>query len=131
MIIRRCRSYEVCCLCGCLVYHILSYSFGATFYHCMFCIVLFNFVSYVFFIVMFMYSYWYVFCRSQWPRGLRRRSSASRLLRSWVRIPPRAWMFVCCECCVVSGRGLCDELIIRSEESYRLWCVVVCDQKTS
>jgi len=40
-------------------------------------------------------------------------------------------MFVCCECCVVSGRGLCDELIIRSEESYRLWCVVVCDQKTS
>ena len=32
--------------------------------------------------------------RSQWPRGLRRRSSAARLLRSWVRIPPRAWMFV-------------------------------------
>ena len=36
-------------------------------------------------------------------------------------------MFVCCECCVLSGRGLCDELIIRPEESYRLWCVVVCD----
>ena len=30
-----------------------------------------------------------------------------------------------CECCVLSGRGLCDELIIRSEESYRLCCVVV------
>jgi len=29
-------------------------------------------------------------------------------------------MFVCCECCVLSGRGLCDGLIIRSEESYRL-----------
>ena len=27
-------------------------------------------------------------CRSQWPRGLRRRSAAARLLRSWVRIPP-------------------------------------------
>jgi hypothetical protein len=27
---------------------------------------------------------------------------------------------------VLSGRGLCDELIIRREESYRLWCVVVC-----
>jgi len=40
-------------------------------------------------------------------------------------------MFVCCECCVLSGRGLCDELIIRSEESYRPWCVVVCDQETS
>ena len=70
-------------------------------------------------------------CRSQWPRGLRRRSAASRLLRSWVRIPPGAWMFVCCECCVLSGRGLCDELITRPEESYRLWCVVVCDLETS
>jgi len=36
-------------------------------------------------------------------------------------------MFVCCECCVLSGRGLCDELITRPEESYRLWCVIVCD----
>ena len=70
-------------------------------------------------------------CRSQWPRGLRRRSTAARLLRLWVRIPPGAWMFVCCECCVLSGRGLCDGLIIRSEESYRLWRVVVCDQETS
>ena len=70
-------------------------------------------------------------CRSQWPRGLRRRSLAARLLRLWVRIPLGAWMFVCCECCVLSGRGLCDGLIIRSEESYRLWCVVVCDQETS
>ena len=32
--------------------------------------------------------------RSQWPRGLKRRSSAARLLRLWVRIPPGAWMFV-------------------------------------
>ena len=69
--------------------------------------------------------------RSQWPRGLRRRSTAARLLRSWVRIPLRAWMFVCCECCVLSGRGLCDGLVIRSEESYRLWRVVVCDHETS
>jgi len=36
-------------------------------------------------------------------------------------------MFVCCECCVLSVRGLCDELITRPEKSYRLWCVVVCD----
>ena len=28
---------------------------------------------------------------------------------------------------VVSGGGLCDELITLPEESYRLWCVVVCD----
>jgi hypothetical protein len=26
-------------------------------------------------------------------------------------------MFVCCECCVLSGRGLCDDLISRPEES--------------
>ena len=58
---------------------------------------------------------------------LGRRSAAARLLRSWVRIPPGAWMFVCCECFMLSGRGLCDELITRPEESYRLWCVVVCD----
>ena len=32
-------------------------------------------------------------------------------------------MSVCCECCVLSGRGLCDELITRTEEFYRLWCV--------
>jgi len=70
-------------------------------------------------------------CRSQWPRGLRRRSTAARLLIFWVRIPPGAWMSVCCECCVLSGRGLCDELITRPEESYRLWCVVMCDLETS
>jgi len=40
-------------------------------------------------------------------------------------------MFVCCECCVLSGTGLCDELITRPEESYGLWCVVVCDLETS
>ena len=70
-------------------------------------------------------------CRSQWPRGLRRRSSAARLLKLWVRIPPGAWMVVCCECCVLSGRGLCDGLITRPEECYRLWRVVVCDLETS
>jgi len=35
------------------------------------------------------------------------------------------------ECRVLSGRGLCDELITRPEESYLLWCVVVCDLETS
>jgi hypothetical protein len=55
-------------------------------------------------------------CRSQCPRVLSRRSTAARLLRSCVRILPWAWMFVCC---VLSGRGLCDELIACPEESYR------------
>jgi len=40
-------------------------------------------------------------------------------------------MEVCCECCVMSGRGFCDELITRTKESDRLWCVVLCDLETS
>ena len=40
-------------------------------------------------------------------------------------------MFVCSQCCVLSGRGLCDELITRPEESYRMWRVVVCGLETS
>jgi len=40
-------------------------------------------------------------------------------------------MSVCCECCVLSDRGLCAELITHPEESYRLWCVVVCDLETT
>ena len=32
---------------------------------------------------------------------------------------------------MLSGRRLCDELITRPEESYRLWCVVVYDLETS
>jgi hypothetical protein len=32
-------------------------------------------------------------------------------------------MSVCCECCVLSGRGLCVGLITRPEESYRVWRV--------
>jgi hypothetical protein len=37
-------------------------------------------------------------------------------------------MFICYVYCVLSG--LCEELITRPEESYRLWRVV-CGQKTS
>jgi hypothetical protein len=42
--------------------------------------------------------------RSQWPRGLRRRSAAAWLLGSRVRIPLEAGMFVssvCMLCCFV------------------------------
>jgi hypothetical protein len=65
---------------------------------------------------------------TQWPSGLRRRSTAERLLGSWIRIPPGGmdvclfWVFV------LSGRGLCDGPIPRPEESYWLWCVYECDQ---
>ena len=46
-----------------------------------------------------------------------------------VRIPS-VWMSVCCECCVLSGIAL-RRTITRPKESYRLWCVVVCDLETS
>jgi hypothetical protein len=58
------------------------------------------------------------------------RPAAAHLLRSWVRLPPGG-MDICCKCRVLTGRGLCDELITRPEESYRLWCVIVCDLEIS
>jgi len=58
-------------------------------------------------------------------RGPERRSAAARLLGLWVRILPEAWMPVSCECCVLSGRGLCIAPITRPEEFYLAWCVWV------
>jgi len=51
-----------------------------------------------------------LFSKHYFRKFLKRGSVAARLLRLWVRIPPGAWMFVCCECCVLSGRSLCDKL---------------------
>ena len=51
-------------------------------------------------------------------RGLRRRCTAARLLRLWVRFPPGVWKSVCYKCCMLPGRGLCEQLITRPEESY-------------
>ena len=34
-----------------------------------------------------------------------------------------AWSPVCCDCCVLSDRVLCDGPNNRPEESYRVWCV--------
>ena len=65
--------------------------------------------------------------RPQWPLGLRRRSTVARLLRLWVPFPMGAWVSVCFKCWVLSGSGLCGELITRPEESYRFGaslCVV-------
>ena len=70
-------------------------------------------------------------CKSRWLRGLKHRSGAARLLRLWVRIPPRAWTFVCYECFVLPGIGLCDEVITRPEEYKRVWNLIVCDPEIS
>jgi hypothetical protein len=36
----------------------------------------------------------------------------------WLRIPPGAWMFVSCECCVLSVRDPCVGLVTRPDEAY-------------
>lgn len=56
---------------------------------------------------------------------------AVHLLRLWFRIQPKAWMFICYDCCVMSSRDLCDELITRPADPKRVWCVVVRDLETS
>ena len=55
-------------------------------------------------------------CLSQLPHGLRLRSAAANLLRLWVRIPPGAWMFVCCDClyCQVEVSATSWSLVQRS-----------------
>jgi hypothetical protein len=70
------------------------------------------------FIVSF-YHYVLLKSRSRWPRCLRRGSAAARLLGFRDRISSGGWMTVSCECCVLSGRGLCVGLITRPEESRR------------
>jgi hypothetical protein len=42
-------------------------------------------------------------------------------LRFWIALGH--WCLVSCECWVWSARGLCDGLIVRPGESYRVWCV--------
>jgi hypothetical protein len=82
---------------------------------------------------MYVYVYTYIhttYSRSQWQRGLRRGSAAVWLLGLWVQIPLEAWMSVFCECCVLSGRGLCDGLVPRPEEFYQMWCLK-CDREAS
>ena len=90
-------------------------------------------------------QYWNLFCgincrvfevvywrqrRSQWPRGLRRRSAAARLLGSWVRIPPGhgCLSVVSVVCCRVEVSATSWSHV---QESYPLWRVVVCDLETS
>jgi len=46
-------------------------------------------------------------CRPHWPCCLCCGSTAFRLLGLWLRIPSRAWMFVCCEICVCSQVEVC------------------------
>jgi hypothetical protein len=72
---------------------------------------------------LLMVSCFLVISRSQLQRGLRRGFAAARLLWLWFRIPPGAWSFFSFECCVLSGKGLCDGLITCLQELCRVCCV--------
>ena len=54
-------------------------------------------------------------------------TAAACLLVLRDRVPPRVWMAVCCECCLLSGRGLCDGPIPRSGDSYRMCVAIGCN----
>jgi len=41
-----------------------------------------------------------------------------------------AWMSVFCECCLLSGRGLCVWLITSHEDSYRVWSWTLVNEET-
>ena len=56
------------------------------------------------------------------------RSAYDPLLGLRVRMPPGAWLKVSCDCCVLSGRGLCDGLNTRPEECV---CVTECYHEAS
>jgi hypothetical protein len=61
-------------------------------------------------------------CRSRCPRHLRRGSVAACMLGlGGVRILPGARMFANGRRCVLSGTGLCNGMITRPEDSYRVW----------
>ena len=76
-------------------------------------------------IFIYLYRPIFIHSRSRWPCGLRRGSAAACLLRLWVRISTGQWLCIFCEYCESSCRVLCDGLITRPEESYRMRCAWV------
>ena len=63
----------------------------------------------------------YKYSWSRLPLGLRCGCVAASLLWLRFRIRPGAWIFVCCKCSALSGRGLCVGLVTSPYELYRLW----------
>jgi hypothetical protein len=53
-----------------------------------------------------------------------------KLKETTKNFPPGGWMSVCSESFVLSGRGLRDGPIPRSEELHRLRCVLECELET-
>jgi len=80
------------------------------------------------FYILYLYLHLYLYLCLYLP------NPAAALSKEWVcgpslagiagSNPAGAWMLVCCEWCVLSGRSLCIGLITRREKSYRMWCVL-------
>jgi hypothetical protein len=76
-----------------------------------------------------------------WPACLRLPIPVAARSKAWacgrlhagiaVSNPAGEWMSVSFERRVLSGRGICVGMITHPEESYRVWCVVVCDHESS
>jgi len=63
--------------------------------------------------------------KSQGSRSLRHKPAAARFLGLRVRNPLEAWMSVCCDCCWLLGRGLCDIhipfILVKYERNLGFW----------
>ena len=68
--------------------------------------------------------------KRQNTRESRQKASKNEVRTENTRVqnnPAGPWISVCCKCCVLSGTCLYYWPIPRQEESYWLWCIIVCD----
>ena len=66
----------------------------------------------------------------QWMNNLRRESADNHFLGLRVRIPT-GHKCLYLGIIVLPSTGLCKGLIPHTEDSYRLWCVILCNLRTS
>jgi hypothetical protein len=87
----------------------------------------------IMYIYIYMCVYTYICLHEPVPVTTRSKSYVcGRSTAEIVGSNPGGSMDVCaCDCYVLSGGGLCDKLITRTREFYRLWCVIVYDIETS
>jgi len=58
-----------------------------------------NVIIIIYLSILLLFKIFNIHRPGQGPHGLRFMSSAVRLMRLWVRIPPGEWMSLCCEFC--------------------------------
>jgi len=101
--ITRLNDITIGITCVVFCFHISHISFASSWY--LFCLS----------VIVLARLYYYYYYRSQWPHCLRRRSTITRLLRLWFRIPPGTWMsVVSAVCCQVEVSATDWSLVQRS-----------------